>query len=95
VRVLDIIASHLYRGFSPDELTVQFNLSLAQVYAALAFYYSHTDEFNQVMREETKQADASRTSDRGASTLDTRCHNQSLHTAANFCRWFRTRLHCR
>lgn len=41
VTVSDVIASYLYRGFSPEELAVQFNLTLAQVHAALAYYYMH------------------------------------------------------
>jgi uncharacterized protein (DUF433 family) len=30
VRVMDIIASHLYRKFSPEELAVQYNLALGK-----------------------------------------------------------------
>ena len=35
VRVIDIVASHLYRGLTADELATNFNLNLGQVYAAL------------------------------------------------------------
>jgi len=46
VRVTDIVASHLYRGLTPDELATNFNLNLGQVYAALAYYYQHKAELD-------------------------------------------------
>lgn len=57
VRVVDLIASHLYRHLSADELATNFNLSLAQVYAALAYYYQHKTEIDAVLRSEAQQAE--------------------------------------
>jgi uncharacterized protein (DUF433 family) len=57
VRVVDLIASHLYRDQTADELATNFNLDLAQVYAALAYYYQHKAEFDAVLRTEEHQAE--------------------------------------
>jgi uncharacterized protein (DUF433 family) len=57
VRVVDIVASHLYRHLTADELAPNFNLSLAQVYAALAYYYQHKGEMDAVLRSESQQAE--------------------------------------
>ena len=57
VRVVDLIASHLYRQLTADELATNFNLNLAQVYAALAYYYQHKAEIDAVLRSEAQQAE--------------------------------------
>lgn len=57
VRVVDLAASHLYRHLTADELATNFNLSLAQVYAALAYYYQHKAEIDAVLRSEAQQAE--------------------------------------
>jgi uncharacterized protein (DUF433 family) len=57
VRVVDLAASHLYRHLTPDELATNFNLDLAQVYAALAYYYQHKAEMDAVLRVEAQQAE--------------------------------------
>jgi len=57
VRVLDVVASHLYRGLSPDELATNFSLNLGQIYAALAFYYQHKSEMDDQLRQEANQAE--------------------------------------
>ena len=42
MRVSQLIQAHLAHGYSPFELTYQFTaLSLAEVYAALAFYHDN------------------------------------------------------
>ncbi len=58
IRVSDIVASHLYRGQNPDELAVNFKLSLGQVYAALAYYYQHKDELDTLIQRESDKATA-------------------------------------
>ena len=57
VRVIDLIASHLYRNLTADELATNFNLNLAQVYAALAYYYQHKAALDAVLRLEAQQAE--------------------------------------
>lgn len=39
------------RGRSPAHVADQLDLSLAEVYEALAYYYSHVDEIRQAKRE--------------------------------------------
>ncbi len=57
IRVLDLIASHLYRGLTADELAVNFNLNLGQVYAALAYYYQHKPVLDAKLRADADEAD--------------------------------------
>lgn len=57
IRVSDLIASHLYRGQSPDELAVNFALNLGQVYAALAYYYDHKTDMDKIMQAEAAEAE--------------------------------------
>jgi hypothetical protein len=42
---------------SPEELAVQFKLTLGQVYAALAYYYTHKAEIDEEMRRDQATAD--------------------------------------
>lgn len=56
VRVLDLVASHLYRGLSPDELAANFNLDLGQVFAALAYYYQNKAALDDQLRAEADAA---------------------------------------
>lgn len=46
VRVADVADAYEHSGYEPDEITQLYpGLSLADVHAALAFYYDHVDEF--------------------------------------------------
>ena len=45
IRVMDIVLWHTQCGWSPDEIVFHFpQLSLAEVYAALAYYWDHKEE---------------------------------------------------
>lgn len=57
MRVFDLVASHLYRGLSAEELAVNFALNLGQVHAALAFYYQHKAEFDAQIRADAQKAE--------------------------------------
>jgi uncharacterized protein (DUF433 family) len=57
IRVSDLVASHLYRGLTPEELAVNFALNLAQVYAALAYYYMHKTEVDTEIRANAVEAE--------------------------------------
>jgi uncharacterized protein (DUF433 family) len=47
LRVQDVAAGHLYRGYSVDHLVAQYpQINHAQVHAALAYYYAHRDEID-------------------------------------------------
>jgi len=56
LRVSDVVASHIYRGLSPEELAVNFALDLGQVYAALAYYYQHKAAIDAQMQAEADRA---------------------------------------
>jgi uncharacterized protein (DUF433 family) len=48
VRVLDIVAWHERRGFSPDEIVDLFpGITLADVYAALTYYFDNRQEIEE------------------------------------------------
>ena len=57
IRVLDIVASHLYRGLTPDELATNFALNLGQVYAALAYYYQNKAGIDDQLRKDDEEAE--------------------------------------
>lgn len=51
IRVQDIVALHEIRGLGADEIVAAYaQLSLAQVHAALAYYYDNLVEMNAEMR---------------------------------------------
>jgi uncharacterized protein (DUF433 family) len=49
--VQDVAAHHIYRKYSPEELSQQLQLSLAQIHAALSYYYAHKDEIDAAIEE--------------------------------------------
>jgi uncharacterized protein (DUF433 family) len=57
VRVVDIVASYLFRGLTAEALAVNFALDLGQVHAALAYYYQHKAELDSWMRNDEFEAD--------------------------------------
>jgi uncharacterized protein (DUF433 family) len=53
IRVQDIYVWHELRGKSPDEIVVDFpQLTLADVYAALAYFWDHRDEILRQMKNQ-------------------------------------------
>ena len=52
IRVQDIVIWHERLGYSPDEIVSHYpQLTLADVYAALAYYYDHRDEIERYIQE--------------------------------------------
>ena len=50
IRVQDVVFWHEKQGMSPDEIVDQFpTITLADVYAALAYYWDHRDEIEKKM----------------------------------------------
>src|SRR2546423_14706496 len=42
VKIIEVVLDHLAYGWSPEEMHYQHpHLSLAQIYAAMAYYYDH------------------------------------------------------
>lgn len=58
IRVMDIAAARIFHDQSPDEIAASYDLSLAQVYAALAYYYEHKVEIDEDLRAEIARARA-------------------------------------
>ena len=59
IRVQDIVVWHEALGLSPEEIVAQHpQLSLANVHAALAYYYDHRDEIRRDMEEGRALAEA-------------------------------------
>jgi uncharacterized protein (DUF433 family) len=58
VKVIEVAMEHLAHGWSPEEIHRQHpGLSLAQVYAALSFYYDHQIEFDDAIFESSAKAE--------------------------------------
>ncbi len=48
VKVVEVVADKLAHGSSPEEMHLQYpHLSLAQIYAALAYYHDHKSEIDE------------------------------------------------
>jgi len=52
ITVQNIAIWHERLGLSADEIATECGLSLADVYAALAYYYDHLDEIDRAIRED-------------------------------------------
>ena len=58
VRVSDIVIWHEHQGLTADAIVSQIlGLTLADVHAALAYYYEHLDAVREEMRAELAAAD--------------------------------------
>ena len=44
IRVSDVVAWHDRQGFAAEEISRRYGLNLAEIHAALAYYYDHVDE---------------------------------------------------
>ncbi|MEH2244877.1 DUF433 domain-containing protein [Nostoc sp.] len=52
IRVEDIVIWHERMGLSPDEIVYHYpSITLADVYAALAYYHDHLDDIRQQIAE--------------------------------------------
>lgn len=49
------IAIMYKQGLSPEEITSELPLSLAQVYAALTYYHLHTDEIEEDIQDDSEE----------------------------------------
>ena len=59
VKVIEVALDHLASGWSADEIQVQHpHLSLAQIHAALSFYFDHQPEFDCLIEQSLQRADA-------------------------------------
>ncbi len=54
LRVIDIIMSMQFGNRTPDEIALDYDISLAQVHAALAYYYENKAEIDADIREDIR-----------------------------------------
>jgi len=54
IRVMDVVVWHEKRGLSPDEIAELYpSITLADVHAALAYYFDHWEENEAELQRET------------------------------------------
>lgn len=51
ITVHDIAVWHERMGLSADEIAVEYNLTLSDIYAALTYYFDHRDEVDRQIAE--------------------------------------------
>jgi len=51
ITVQDIVIWHERMGKCPDEIATEYDLTLADVYAALAYYFDHLDEIDKAIEQ--------------------------------------------
>jgi uncharacterized protein (DUF433 family) len=56
LRVSDIVMAHLFHQRTPDDIAADYELALAQVYAALAYYYEHKARLDVDIRQQITTA---------------------------------------
>ena len=58
VKVIEVALDHVAYGWSAEEMHSHHpHLSLAQIYAALAYYYDHQADFDRQIDESRRRAD--------------------------------------
>ena len=58
VKVIEVALDKVAHGWSPEEIHFQHSyLSLAQIHAALAYYYEHQVEYDAQMIQQAKQSE--------------------------------------
>lgn len=50
ISVQNIVIWHEKMGLSADEISSEYNLSLAEIYAALTYYFDHREEIDDAIR---------------------------------------------
>ncbi len=61
VKVIEVVRDKLAHDSSPEEMHFQYpHLSIAQIYAALAYYYDHRDAIDRQIDQEHAEVQESR-----------------------------------
>jgi uncharacterized protein (DUF433 family) len=81
IRVLDVVVWHEHQGMTPDEIVSHIpTITLADVHAALAYYFDHIDEIQQEMRAEREFSEEFRRSN--PSLLEAKLRQERLEEAS-------------
>lgn len=51
ITVQNIVIWHEQMGYSVDEIATRYDLTLSEIYAALAYYYDHKDEIDDSIKQ--------------------------------------------
>ena len=74
IKVIEVVLNHLAYGWSAEAIHEQHpHLSLAQIHAALGFYYDHAAEFDAEIERLTRRIAEMQTAN-GISPLQARLH---------------------
>ena len=58
VKVIEVVLDTLAHGSSPEEIHLQYShLSLAQIHAALSYYYDHQDVFDTLIEQQLQEVE--------------------------------------
>ena len=60
ITIQNIVIWHEHLGYSVEEIADQYNLSLSEIYAALAYYFDHQSEINQSIEDSLEFAETLR-----------------------------------
>lgn len=60
ISVADVVIWHELLGRSPDEIAAEHDVTLADVHAALAYYFDHRDEIEQNIADDRALAETLR-----------------------------------
>ena len=80
ITVENIVIWHDRLGRTADEIASEYDLTLADVYAALAYYFDHRAEIDRAIREDEAFARALR--ERTPSKLRRKLRDEMAHRAA-------------
>ena len=81
VRVQDIVSWHEHQGMTPDEIVSHVpSITLADVHAALAYYFDHVEEIQEEIRADRAYAEEFRRTH--PSVLDEKLSRERLHEAS-------------
>jgi uncharacterized protein (DUF433 family) len=59
VKVIEVVLDKLAHGSSPEEMHLQYpHLSLAQIHAALSYYYDHQQAFDAAIEDQLQRVEA-------------------------------------
>lgn len=71
MKVVELVLDHLAYGWSPEELRFQHpNLTMGQIYSALAYYWDHKDQLDEEIQRRLVAVDKLRYSTPRASLVN-------------------------
>lgn len=56
ITVQNVVVWHEHLGMGGDEIATEHDLSLSEIYAALAYYFDHRSDIDQAIREDQELA---------------------------------------